>query len=573
MPDQNSAASEHSIMQQITQPLIDLPEDPVGEVASVEFPIVLRGYEREMVDAYVRHVTQLVAELHASRSPEGAVRRAYERVGEQVSDILGRAHETAEQITSQSRAEAEDRLMRARTEAEALARHSHELAQRLESEARTRAQELTRAGEERVRELDAEVDRIWAERDRIVADTRRLSEELAEIASVAATRFPAATTDEAPVLTPEPPAEQDEFSVVPAEEEEFAGEPASDDELAAFSGDTEEHEPFGFSGDTGEEEIAVFANPRANEPTVGEQPTSVLPRPRMRLIDLHHLGRERVIGCWVVDGVLIDPGPASCLQTLLEALGGEEPEAVLLTHIHLDHAGATGSLVARWPELEVYVHENGAPHLTDPTRLLESARRLYGADMERLWGDVLAVPEANLRVLRGGEWLFDGSFEVAYTPGHASHHVSYLHDGTAFVGDVGGVRITPDALTIPPTPPPDVDIEAWHRSIEQVLEWRPERLAMTHFGSSEDVEQQLAELSERLDSWTALARTEDLDTFVTVVENEITRSGSPHLRGSYVQAAPPEQLYLGLERYWHKRDTTAEASTHAGKSGRAKPSV
>jgi glyoxylase-like metal-dependent hydrolase (beta-lactamase superfamily II) len=295
----------------------------------------------------------------------------------------------------------------------------------------------------------------------------------------------------------------------------------------------------------------------------------------MRVIDLRHVGRERVIGCWQVNGVLIDPGPASCLETLLDELGDEQPEALLLTHIHLDHAGATGSLVERWPELEVYVHERGAPHLIDPTRLLESARRLYGDDMDRLWGEFLAVPERNIRSLKGGEQLFRGRFDVAYTPGHASHHVCYLYeDGTAFVGDVGGVRITPNVLTIPPTPPPDIDIEAWHASIQRVLDWDPVRLAMTHFGSSDDVEEQLAELSERLDTWAALVRTEDLDSFVGVVQDEIERGASPELRDSYIQAAPPEQLYAGLERYWDKRETednpAANASTHAGKAGRAR---
>src|ERR1700730_14339443 len=153
-----------------------------------------------------------------------------------------------------------------------------------------------------------------------------------------------------------------------------------------------------------------------------------------------HLGRPRVIGCWQVGDVLIDPGPSSCLPNLLHALDGERPRALLLTHIHLDHAGATGSLVERWPELDVYVHELGAPHLADPSRLLKSAKRLYGDDMDRLWGEVLPVPKRNLRELRGGE-LLDGDFEVAYTPGHASHHVSFLRSGTAYVGDVAGVRI------------------------------------------------------------------------------------------------------------------------------------
>jgi glyoxylase-like metal-dependent hydrolase (beta-lactamase superfamily II) len=273
----------------------------------------------------------------------------------------------------------------------------------------------------------------------------------------------------------------------------------------------------------------------------------------MRVIDLLHLGRERVIGCWQVDELLIDPGPASCLETLIAALAGTRPRALLLTHIHLDHAGSSGSLVRRWPELEVYVHERGARHLADPTRLLESARRLYGEDMDRLWGEVAPVPESQLRILRGGETLFGGGFEVAYTPGQASHHVSYLHDGIAFVGDVGGVRIISSALTVPPTPPPDIDLEAWHRSIELVGAWRPRRLAITHFGSSEDVEAQLNEVGSRLDEWAELARSADLETFVARVNREVEASAGPEIAPAYTQAAPPEQLYAGLQRYWAKR--------------------
>jgi glyoxylase-like metal-dependent hydrolase (beta-lactamase superfamily II) len=273
----------------------------------------------------------------------------------------------------------------------------------------------------------------------------------------------------------------------------------------------------------------------------------------MRLIDVMHLGRERIIGCWQVGDVLVDPGPASCLPTLLEALGEDRPRALLLTHIHLDHAGASGSLVRRWPELEVYVHERGAPHLVNPSRLLESARRLYGEDMERRWGEFLPVPESRLRILRGGETLFDGSFEVAYTPGHASHHVSYLHQGTAFVGDVGGVRITSSTLTVPPTPPPDIDIEAWHQSIELIRSWSPQRLAITHFGASEDVERQLDEVGQRLDQWAERVRTEDIDTFIQRIRQEIEADAGAELIPAYAQAAPPEQLYAGLERYWRKR--------------------
>ncbi len=273
----------------------------------------------------------------------------------------------------------------------------------------------------------------------------------------------------------------------------------------------------------------------------------------MRLIDLMHLGRPRVIGCWQVGDVLIDPGPGSCLPTLLEALGDARPKVLLLTHIHLDHAGASGSLVERWPDLEVYVHERGAPHLIAPERLLASARQLYGADMDRLWGEFLPVPESRIRVLTGGETLLDGSFEVAYTPGHASHHVCYLHEGTAFVGDVGGVRITDDALTVPPTPPPDIDVEAWHHSIELISAWSPARLAMTHFGGSEDVASQLEEVGRRLDDWAELVRGGDRESFIATVLEQIEASAGPEIAPAYTQAAPPEQLFAGLERYWKKR--------------------
>lgn len=274
----------------------------------------------------------------------------------------------------------------------------------------------------------------------------------------------------------------------------------------------------------------------------------------MRVIDLMHLGRARVIGAWVVDGVIVDPGPSSCLAALLEGLGDERPEALLLTHIHLDHAGASGSLVDRWPDLRVYVHERGARHLADPSRLMDSAQRLYGDDMDRLWGEMRPVPEANLEILRGGETIRDGRFAVAYTPGHASHHVSYLHEGTAFVGDVGGVRITPEAMTIPPTPPPDIDVEAWHRSIATVRDWRPRRLAMTHFGDSDDVTRQLDELEVRLDEWAQLARDSGRERFIETIRQQIAAGGSPAQAATYQQAAPAEQLYAGYARYWSKRD-------------------
>jgi len=274
----------------------------------------------------------------------------------------------------------------------------------------------------------------------------------------------------------------------------------------------------------------------------------------MRPIDVMHLGRDRVICCWQVGDVLIDPGPSSTLLTLLEALGDDRPRALYLTHIHLDHAGASGTLVERWPDLQVYVHERGAPHMIDPSKLLVSAKRLYGDDMENRWGEMKPVPEANIHVITGGEQL-EGGFEVAYTPGHASHHVSFFHDesGTAFVGDVGGVRIPPSALALPPTPPPDIDLELWHQSIDTVAAWRPRVLAMTHFGAGDDPPTQLAEVSRRLDAWGQLARDRDEAGFIEGITEEIERASDPDTAAAFVQAAPPEQLYAGLARYWRKR--------------------
>jgi len=278
-----------------------------------------------------------------------------------------------------------------------------------------------------------------------------------------------------------------------------------------------------------------------------------------RAIDLLHLDRERVICCWQVGDVLVDPGPESCERALLAALDGERPRALLLTHIHLDHSGATGALVRRWPGLEVYVHERGAPHLIDPEKLLVSAERLYKEDMGRLWGEVVPVPEENLRILTGGEELA-GGFEVAYAPGHASHHVAYRHaeSGSAFVGDVGGVRIPPAEYMLPPTPPPDIDLEQWHVSLDLVAGWQPERLCLTHFGAVEsDVPGHLAEMSRRLDAWGAVARDADGAAFVERVEDELERAVDFDTAAAYIQAAPPEQLFLGLERYWRKRAPAA----------------
>jgi glyoxylase-like metal-dependent hydrolase (beta-lactamase superfamily II) len=271
----------------------------------------------------------------------------------------------------------------------------------------------------------------------------------------------------------------------------------------------------------------------------------------MRQIDVRHRGREKVIACFEVDGILVDPGPQSCEDTLLEALGGERPKALLLTHIHFDHAGATGALVRRWPDLEVYVHERGAPHMASPERLVASAARLYGGEegLRETWGEVVPVPEENLNVLTGGETVL--GFEVKYTPGHASHHVCYFRDGVAFVGDMAGVRIPPYELTLAPTPPPDIDVEAWERSIDAIAEWEPSTLALTHFGTADDPPAQLATVREALHWQADLAARTDLDGFIAALHERVA-DRAPDEVAAVEQAAPLDHLFLGLDR-WHSK--------------------
>jgi len=274
------------------------------------------------------------------------------------------------------------------------------------------------------------------------------------------------------------------------------------------------------------------------------------PRP----LDLRHLGRERVICCWQVDDVLVDPGPSSCLERLLEALDGQVPRALALTHIHLDHAGAAGSLVARWPELEVWVHERGARHLVDPAKLLASAQRLYGEDMDRLWGEVRPVPSENLRVLGEGGQI--GPFRYAYAPGHASHHVAYLDEstGVAFTGDVAGVRIAPDPFVLTPTPPPDIDLEAWRESLDGLRRWSPQRLAVTHFGAFDDVTAQLEAVDRGLEELSGLAAGLEIEEFGAEVHRRVVQATDADTAACYEQAAPPDQLWQGLRRYLQTRE-------------------
>jgi len=183
-------------------------------------------------------------------------------------------------------------------------------------------------------------------------------------------------------------------------------------------------------------------------------------------------------------------------------------------------------------------------------RIVASAERIWGDEMHRLWGDMAPVPDANLRVLSGGERI--GPWRVEYTPGHASHHVSFLHEptGTALVGDVAGIRIG-DGPVLPPTPPPDVDLEAWHASLRTVGKWDPERLAIAHFGTWDDVGEHIAALHEALDRWAETSRRTDADGYAAAIEQEMrTKTSDREFAEAFRLAMPPHMLWDGWARYW-----------------------
>jgi glyoxylase-like metal-dependent hydrolase (beta-lactamase superfamily II) len=267
-------------------------------------------------------------------------------------------------------------------------------------------------------------------------------------------------------------------------------------------------------------------------------------------LDLRHLGAERVIGAYVVDtddgSALFDCGPTTCIPALKDGLHARGLELtdvrhLLLSHIHLDHAGAAGVLVREHPALQVHVSEIGEPHLVDPSRLEKSARRLYGDAFDDLWGELAPVPEANVHVVE--ERVL--GLECFPAPGHASHHVCYLGgDGTLYAGDAAGVRITPHSEVLPPTPPPEFDLDEWLHTIDEIERRGPSRLALIHFGVFEDVGRQLDELRRQLREWVALDG---------IGAQEFAERVGAGLDESYARAMPLWQSYAGLQRYWEQQ--------------------
>ena len=282
-------------------------------------------------------------------------------------------------------------------------------------------------------------------------------------------------------------------------------------------------------------------------------------------IDLHHQD-ERVVGVYVVDTddgpALFDCGPTTCVPTLKAGLverGLELSDVghLLLSHIHLDHAGAAGVLVREHPALQVHVSEVGAPHLIDPSKLDASARRLYGDAFDELWGELAPVPEANVHVV--GDQVV--GLDCFPTPGHAWHHVSYLAaDGTLYAGDAAGVRLEGGSFVMPPCPPPELDLEAWERTIDEIERRTPARLALIHFGVFDDVVSHLEKLRSTLGRWGGWVEDGmDEQTFVAAAAHDVSEV-DPDLVDDYQRAGPYWHHFRGFERYWRKRREAAEAT-------------
>ncbi len=292
-------------------------------------------------------------------------------------------------------------------------------------------------------------------------------------------------------------------------------------------------------------------------------------------LDLNFYGVEGVIASVILHGpggaAIIDPGPSSTLPALRTGLDRAgialaDVRSILLTHIHLDHAGATGTLVRENPAIRVYVHEKGAPHMVDPSKLIASATRLWESEMDKLWGEMRPVPAENLAILKGGERLSAGGREldVAYTPGHASHHVSFFNAdaGIAFVGDTAGVRLQAGRFIMPPTPPPDIDLDAWRDSVARINDWRPDTLFITHFGAYSPVAAHLTEMADRLVMTSGLVKAslaregsdEDREAwFADEIRRELRRNMTESDAYAYEVAGRFDLSWRGLARYWRKK--------------------
>ncbi|HEY5069795.1 MAG TPA: MBL fold metallo-hydrolase [Candidatus Acidoferrum sp.] len=298
------------------------------------------------------------------------------------------------------------------------------------------------------------------------------------------------------------------------------------------------------------------------------------------VLDLNWMGRPHSIGAVLLESdghnAILDPGPASTLEALraqlqLRGLSVADLDAILLTHIHLDHAGASGTLLGENPNLRVFVHSKGAAHLADPSKLLASAGRLWGDDLQRLFGETLAVPQENIQILDGEETVSVGTrkIEVIYTPGHASHHVTYFdeQEGVAFAGDTAGIRIANGPYIMPATPPPDIDLAVWEQSFAAILDRQPSKLFVTHFGYAGNPAKHIADFRERLHLWAEITeRAMQSSSDIAVALQFFLEQTQTEMR-EYLSEADAEQhaftaglplSFLGLARHIRKRSAAPE---------------
>ncbi|MFN8387045.1 MAG: MBL fold metallo-hydrolase [Anaerolineales bacterium] len=292
---------------------------------------------------------------------------------------------------------------------------------------------------------------------------------------------------------------------------------------------------------------------------------------RIVTLDLNFQGRSHAIASYLIRDsdsvILIESGPGSTLPGLqaglaIEGLSTRDVTHVLLTHIHLDHAGAAGFLANQGAE--IYVHPIGAPHMLHPEKLIASATRIYGDRMETLWGEFLPVPEHKLHIAEDGEAIKIGSAEFVphNTPGHAEHHFAYQFEDIVFCGDVGGVRIPGYQYLRVPMPPPELNLERWRESVVKLRALKSPRIAPTHFGIYNDVDWQLTEVEKGLDSaarWMEQSMQneppiEELrESFTNWVMDEGRSAGlSADVVKAYELANPLGMSADGLLRYWKK---------------------
>jgi glyoxylase-like metal-dependent hydrolase (beta-lactamase superfamily II) len=290
-------------------------------------------------------------------------------------------------------------------------------------------------------------------------------------------------------------------------------------------------------------------------------------------IDLSYLGVGELICSFALPTgdngcILIETGPASSCEDLVTRLATigyslRQLRAIFVTHIHLDHSGGAGTL-ARQADCPVYVHPLGAPHLADPSRLLASAQRLYADRMNRLWGHTQSVPEHQVRAVEDGEIIGCGNLEIRalHTPGHASHHVAWQVGKAVATGDVAGIRFPGSRHVLPPTPPPDIELDAWFTSISRIRQTQPEQLLLTHFGSVTDCNLHLDQLVRRLQRWqdttdTVLGsggtRTDLAAALAALDSNEMAANRvSRDAAERYRLLCPIADNASGLARFWER---------------------